>query len=177
MREHHRALQVYYSLLLFWLFYLFILLIFESLMLKLRPKIITYPLKNNYNIQWNYILILFCIVHISCKYVIILSQFKKEKNKDAWTQPGTRASVGTGSRVLWERVDSSENSLFLIDTDNDTEPDSHLTDRVPAERALEQHLIQSHFGLDCPRLHITHYVSVFPIPPHCLPEKLGRNRS
>ena len=75
------------------------------------------------------------------------------------------------------RVDSSENSLFLLDTDNDTEPDSHLTDRVPAERALEQHLIQSHFGLDCPRLHITHYVSVFPIPPHCLPEKLGRNRN
>ena len=32
----------------------FLLLIFESLILKLQLKILTYVLKNNYNIYWNY---------------------------------------------------------------------------------------------------------------------------
>ena len=47
----HSAFQVYYILLLFCLF---ILLIFESLILKLQLKILIYLLKNNCNLQWNF---------------------------------------------------------------------------------------------------------------------------
>ena len=47
----HCAFQVYYILLLF---YLLVLLIFESLIVKLQLKILIYLLKNDYNILWNY---------------------------------------------------------------------------------------------------------------------------
>ena len=47
----HSAFQVYYVLLLS---YLFILLIFEILILKCQPEILICLLKNNSNIWWNY---------------------------------------------------------------------------------------------------------------------------
>ena len=49
--ELSSASQTYCILLLFCLL---ILVIFESLTLKLQLKILTYLLKNNYHKQWNY---------------------------------------------------------------------------------------------------------------------------
>ena len=72
----HGAFQVYYILLLFCLF---ILLIFEGLILKLQLKILIYQLKKNCNIkkEFEYIVELyvtvFCIFQVSYKCIITFS--------------------------------------------------------------------------------------------------------
>ena len=69
----HGAFQVYYILLLFCLF---ILLTFESLILKLQLKILIYLLKNNCNIVELYVT-LFCTFQVSYKCVVILFNERK----------------------------------------------------------------------------------------------------
>ena len=70
----HGAFQVYYILLLF---YIFILLIFESLILKLQLKILLYLLKKITVIYSGTINNLFCIFQVSC----VFSYFHNFKNK------------------------------------------------------------------------------------------------
>ena len=70
----HSAFQVYSILLLFCLF---ILLIFESLILKLQLKIFIYLKTLKYIVELH--VTFFCIFQVSCKCVIIISQYKKLK--------------------------------------------------------------------------------------------------
>ena len=70
----HSAFQVYYILLLYCLF---ILLSFESLVLKLQLKIFIY-LKNNCNIQWDHRQLCFVFSKSS---VNVLSNFHNLKNR------------------------------------------------------------------------------------------------
>ena len=76
--------------------------------------------------------------------------------------------VGEGG-LIWE--------LTVSDTDIDAEPDSSLNRQGSSWEGPCTAFNTISFGLDCPRLHITHYVSVFPIPRPTsptprLPEKL-----
>ena len=71
----HTAFQVYY---IFLLLCIFILLIFESLILKLQLKILIYLIKNDSNIQWNYMQ--FCSVFYKSP-VHVVSYLHRLKNK------------------------------------------------------------------------------------------------